>query len=767
MMLKDPPYWMDGAVPETPQADEYPEPWRDTTVIGTRATRIDAYERVSGSAVYPHDVALPDMLHGAILRCPHAHARVLSVDTTRARRMPGVRAVITADTPGADLPWYERRGEFYGRLFDPHCRHEGEEIAAVAAETPLQAADALGEIEVEYEVLPFVIDDEAALDPAAPQVNDGGNIVGTPSVRERGDLDAGFAAADVIVERSYRTPCEIHAPMEPHGSVAKWDGNRLTVWDSTQGVFGVQQTLAAALGLPMANVRVIGHYMGGGFGSKLEAGKYTVFAALMARMTGRPVKIFLPREDCFLATGNRPANTIAVRIGAKRDGTLTALDYKSLGSAGAYPSGAGTSTMAAFLYRCPNVRTEDTTVLINAGRVRPMRAPGFPQAAWALEQAVDELAGQLDIDPVELRLRNIPEVAQIEDGIPYTSNHLAACLRNGAEAFGWSEARSQERGEGHLRRGVGAAACFWVYPGGPPSTVIVKLYSDGSVNLNMGASDIGTGTKTWAAMIVAEELGVSVQRIQIEHADTATTQYTGPSGGSKTVPSDSPAVRAAAHAVKRQLLTMAAEQLETEVSTLALDGQEIVDRSDPERRLAVTAIEKLRRQEVVVGTGYREPNPEGKITWPFAAQFCEVEVNTRTGEVRLLRFLGCHDSGRVLNRLTYDNQVFGGIAMGVGFGMTEQRVLDRQTGKMANANFHDYKIPTMMDVAPSHTCVPVDEPDVEFNTTGAKGLGEPATIPTAAAIANAVFHATGIRVTDTPLNPMQLARLAADQRKEA
>jgi xanthine dehydrogenase YagR molybdenum-binding subunit len=549
--------------------------------------------------------------------------------------------------------------------------------------------------------------------------------------------------------------------------VAKWDGNKLTIWDTTQGVYSIQEGMAQAMGLPLANVRVIGHYMGGGFGSKLEVGKYTVYAALLAKTTGRPVKIFLPREDCFLVTGNRPGNTMTIEIGAKNDGTLTAINYRSLGSSGAYTYGAGTSTLAAYLYTCPNIRTEDTTVYTNAGKARPMRAPGFPQGAWALEQAMDELAEKLEVDPIELRLKNIAEVLQAEGGIPFTSNQLAECLRKGAAEFGWSDARAKAPDQGHLRRGVGVAACFWGYAGGPPSTVIVKLFSDGSVNLNMGASDIGTGTKTWAAMIVAEELGVAVDRIQIEHADTATTQYATSSGGSKTVPSDSPAVRAAAYAVKVQLMRMAAEQLEVEESDLELQNLTISSLSDGEKKVEVTALEKLGRQGLVIGTGYRDPNPEDKITFPFAAQFCEVEVNTRTGEVRLLSFLGAHDSGRVLNRLTYDNQVFGGIVMGVGLGMTEERVLDRQTGKMANANFHDYKVPTMKDIAIEHTCVPIDIPDNDFNTTGTKGLGEPATIPTAAAIANAVYDAIGIRVTDTPINPMQLARLFAEQRKEA
>jgi xanthine dehydrogenase YagR molybdenum-binding subunit len=766
-MDKETSYHIDGAVPETPESTEYPSPWQKTKVVGTRVPKVDAYERVSGTAVYPHDVSLPEMLHGAILRCPHAHAKVLKIDTSKAEKMPGVRAILTGKSPGADIPWYQRRGQFSGKLFDDHCRHEGEEVAVVAAESPLQAFDAIKAIEVEYEVLPFVVDHNKALDPSAPEVQDGGNLVGDPGVRERGDLEAGFADADVVVEHTFNTPYEIHAPMEPHGSVARWDGNRLTIWDTTQGVYSIQQGMAQALSLPLANVRVIGHYMGGGFGAKLELGKYTVCAALLARTTGRPVKIFLPREDCMLVTGNRPGNTITIKIGAKKNGSLTAIDYKSIGSTGAYTYHAGTGTLAAYLYTCPNMRTEDTTVYINAGKARPMRAPGFPQGAWVLEQAMDEVAAKLDLDPVEFRLMNIAEELQAGEGRPYTSNELAGCLRQGAKEFGWTEARARDKGDGHLRRGVGVAACFWGYAGGPPSTVIVKLYSDGSVNLNMGASDIGCGTKTWAAMIVAEELGVAVEQIQIEHADTATTQYATSSGGSKTVPSDSPAVRAAAYAVKKQLMEMAAEQLEVDEADLDLRDLKITSRSDAEKTVDVIGLEKLDRQGLVMGTGYREPNPEDKITFPFAAQFCEVEVDTRTGEVRILRFLGAHDSGRILNRLTFDNQVYGGIVMGLGFAMTEDRVLDRHTGKMANANFHDYKVPTMMDISVEHACLPMDVPDDEFNTTGTKGVGEPATIPTAAAVANAVADAIGIRVTDTPLNPTQLARLLAEQRKEA
>lgn len=754
-------YWLQGAVPETPAPKVEMPPWGETKVVGKPLPRVDAYERVSGSAVYPLDFALPDMLHAAILRSPWAHAQVKSVDTSAAEKMPGVRAVITGRTPGADIPWFRSRGRAFSKLFDDRARYEGDEVAAVAAETRAQAYDALKAIKVEYEELAFVLDPREALKPDAPPIHDGGNRYGDPAEYARGDVEAGLAAADAVVEGTYTTACEIHAPMEVHGSVVKWDGNRLTVWDSTQGVFAVQQQVAAALKLPLANVRVVGHYMGGGFGSKLEAGKYTVIAALLSRMTARPVKLFLSREEVFLAAGNRPANRMTVRIGAKKDGTLTAIEFLSIGSGGAYPNGADTSFLATDLYACPNVRTRDENVAVNAGRARAMRAPGFPQGAWALEQAMDELAGKLGMDPVELRLKNVPKVSQRRGNQPYTSTGLAECLRDGAKAFGWAEARAREKGGGAIRKGVGMASGMWGYGGGPPATVVVKLFSDGSVNVNSGAADIGTGTKTVMAQTVAEELGVPLERIQIEHADTGTTQYSGPSGGSKTVPSDMPAARAAAVEVRRKLLAGAAEELKVPAAELTLRDGEVVSTKDPSKKLAVPAVPALQRSQVLVGVGTRGPNVEGKVVSTFAAHFAEVEVNTRTGEVTVTRLLAAQDSARVMNRLTFENQVQGGLVMGLGLARTEERVLDRNTGKMCNVNWHDYKIPTALDVPAEQKVLSVDLVDTECNTAGAKGIGEPATVPTAAAIANAVRDAVGLRVHDSPITPPRLAALLA------
>lgn len=759
-------YYLDGPAPETPKPKQKQDPWQETSVVGKPLPRVDAYQRLSGGAVYPSDVKLPDMLYGAVVRCPHPHARVRRVDTSRAEAMAGVSAVISDQTPGTDIPWYtDSAGNTVGRLFDPHCRFEGEAVAAVAAETPYQARDAARAIVVDYEVLPFTADYEKALEPGAAEVREGGNRAGDPSTYERGDLEAGFAAADVVVEETFRTACELHTPLELHGAVARWEGGKLTVWESTQGVYGVQNRLSEALGLPLSHVRVIGHYVGGGFGAKLWPGKYSVIAALLAKKTARPVKLFLSREETLLCTGNRPANRMRFKIGAKSDGTLTAIEFEGLGSGGAY-SDSGTGILdwqVRDLYRCDNVRCTSHNVYIHAGEQRPMRAPGHPQCSWGLEQVLDMVAEKLGMDPLEIRLKNLATVSQARGGIPYTSNGFKECLEEGAKAFGWSAARQRPPDDGPLARGVGMGGALWVAgAGGPPSTAIVKYFADGSVSLNMGASDIGTGTKTVMAMVVAEELGVPLERIQIEHADTATTEYATPSGGSKTVPTESPAVRAAAIACRDQILGMASRHLEVPASELRIEEGTVSSTVDPVKRVPVGEIEEFRRTRTVVGVGYRGPNPEGKATCPFAAQFCEVEVNRRTGEVKVLRFLGAHDSGRVMSRLTYDSQVYGGIVMGIGLGMTERRVLDaQQTGKMVNLSWHDYKIPTAMDVPADMTSLPIETVDKECNTTGAKGLGEPVTIPTAGAIANAVCHAVGVRVTDTPINPTRLLELMA------
>jgi len=764
-------YFWNGPLPETqaPAPAPAPEPWGETKVVGKPVTRIDAYDRVSGSAQYPSDVILPDMLHAAILSCPHAHAMVKKVDTSAAEKMPGVRAILKDGDVGTNVPWFAGRGGFSSRLFDAHCRYEGDEVAVVAADTIYQAWDAVRAIKVEYEVLPQVTSVEEAMKPGAPAVRDGGNVIPPGQPYTRGDVDAGFKASDVVLELTCTTPCELHNPMELHGCVAKWDGPRLTIWESTQGVYAVQTGVARALNIPLANIRVIGHYMGGGFGAKLSPGKYSVLASVLARKTGRPVRLFLSREQVCLSMGNRPANTITLKAGAKKDGTLVALQSKVVGSGGAYSDGGTGSVdyVIRELYACPNVRCENQAIYTHAGPERPFRAPGHPQGAWALEIMLDHLAARLGIDPIALRLRNITLVSQTRNGNPkYTSTGFADCLKKGADTFGWAEARGRKPAASHLRRGVGVAGGMWQGGGGsPPSTAIVKLFADGSANLNMGASDIGCGTKTWGAQIVAEELGVPLERISIEHADTGTTQFATPSGGSKTVPTESPAIRSAAIEVKQQLFAMAAEQLKLPAADLELRGAEVVSKTDATKKVAIGQIQAFGRRGVIVGIGYRLPNPPGSAVNPFGVQFAEVEVNTKTGEIKVLRFLAAHDSGRILNEKMCRNQVFGGVTMGIGFGLTEDRVMDdKQLGKLLTVNLHDYKMPTALDAPADKTMLFVDPQDHGFSNTGAKGIGEPATIPTAPAIANAVFHATGLRLTDAPMSPARVLRAMAAQK---
>ncbi len=463
------------AVPETPRPGEKSKPWETTQVIGKRLPRVDAYERVSGTAVYPSDLVLPNMLYGAILRCPHPHARVKSVDLGKAKRMPGVHAVISGATPGANPKWvYSSWPEprFETHIFEAHCRFEGEPVAAAAAETPYQAWDALQAIQVDYEVLPFVADERKALAPSAPRVHEKGNQVADPQRYERGDMKKGHEDADVVLEKTFSTQCEFHTPLETHGCVANWEGDNLTLWASTQGVYAVQTGVANTLGLPLSKVRVIGKYTGGGFGSKLWPGKYTIIAVLLARITARPVKLFLTREETYLAAGNRPPSHMRLKAGVKKDGTLTALEFSVIATGGAYPA-SGTSLLdwlVRDLYTCANVRTEMTDVYINAGPARAMRAPGHPQGAWALEQMMDVLAEAIGMDPVELRIKNIPTYSQARPGNPpYTSTGLKECLVRGAETFGWKEARekyAKENQQGHIRRGVGVAACLWVAGGG-------------------------------------------------------------------------------------------------------------------------------------------------------------------------------------------------------------------------------------------------------------------------------------------------------------
>jgi CO/xanthine dehydrogenase Mo-binding subunit len=717
------------------------------SVVGRPYPRVEGVEKVTGQARYAYDMQLPGLLYARVLRSPLPHARVRRIDTSRAEALQGVRAVLSA-VNAPEIPWYQ---DSY--LFEHTVRFIGDEVAAVAADTEDIAADALRLIEVEYEPLPFVVDLAAALRPDAPKLRDTGNRVSEPKIYQRGDAEAGFRAADVIIDAVYTTQTALHNCLEPHGCTATWDGDRLTLWDSTQSVFEVREQVAEKLKLPEHHVRVIKQHMGGGFGSKQIAWKHTVIAALLSKQAGRPVQLMLDREAENLAVGNRNATRQHVRLGAKQDGTLTAMSARITQQVGAYMvGGEGSNVSGPYqrLYRCPNVRTEQTGVYTNTGPAVAFRAPGFVEGAFALESAMDELAHALRMDPLDLRLRNYADQDQLR-GRPYTSpDGLRHCYDRAAEAFGWRTYQKLEP-VGSKRRGIGIAAHDWGGSGYPPAYAWIKLNGDGTADVITGTQDIGTGTQTALTQVAAEELGLPIDRVTLHLGDTANGPYAPVSSGSATQATLGPAVRAAAADAKQQLLKAAAAVFETSPESLSVCDGKIVMAGRADSGVAVEDVTRRIAPHMILGQGARGPNPEGKSVRTFGVQCVEVEVDTESGEVTVLRVVASHDCGRVINPRMVDSQVIGAVTQGLGFALTEERVVDTRSGVILNANLEEYKVPTVADIL-TIVHVPVDLPDPEANHTGAKGIGEPPLIPTAPAIANAVFNAVGVRIRDLPLS---------------
>ncbi len=746
-------------------------PWSDNepfTIVGQRHTRIEGAEKVTGSAQYSYDIQLPGQLYGRILRSPHPHARVISIDATQAEALPGVHVVLTmVNTP--EVEWYAEKC----KLFASTVRFIGDEVAAVAAESEEIAEDALRLIQVEYEPLSFVVDMEKALEPGAPLVhpeNKYGNLTDESKVYERGDPDAGLREADVIIDQEYVTATALHNCLEPHGCTAHWHGNELTLWESTQGIFEVREQIAEKLGLPEHHVRVIKHHMGGGFGSKQVPWKQTAIAALLSRESGRPVQVMLDREAENLAAGNRNATIQRVRLGAKRDGTLTAIITENMQAAGAYRVGGEGSNVSGLyeqLYKCPNVRTEQKAIYINAGPSVAFRAPGFVEGAVGLECAMDELARALKMDPVELRLKNYTEEDQ-KKNLPYSSpNGLRACYERVTAEFGWRERKQALAGEnankrGRKRRGIGFAAHNWGGAGHPPGYAWIKLNSDGTADVITGTQDIGTGTRTGLTQIAAEELGLPMSQVTLHLGDTAQGPYSPTSAGSATQATIGPAIREAARNVRQQLLETAALVLEEAPEKLEVRNGKIFVKDQPETNVTVAEVTGRIAPHMLQGHGAREANPEDKSVRTFGAQCVEVEVDTETGEITVLHLVASHDCGRIINPTMVDSQVIGAVTQGIGYALTEERIIDARRGAVLNANLEEYKVPTVADI-PQITHAQVNLPDLAANSTGAKGIGEPPLVPTAPAIANAVYDAIGVRLRHTPLTRRRLLEALAEQ----
>ena len=716
----------------------------ERTIVGTPTTRIDGAQRVTGRARYTQDITLPGMLHVRFVRSQHARARVVRVDDARARELRGVRAVLHR----SNLPKAPFRGE--ETIFREEARFVGEEVAAVCAESEETAAAAIRLIDVEYEVLPHVVDLEDAISEQAPRLDEKGNVSESGS-HSRGDTERALRDADVVVDATYRTSTQLHNSLETHGAVAHWDGERLTVWESTQHVFGVREGLHLALGLPYSRIRVICEFMGGGFGSKGGAGKYTVAAALLARQLGAPVRCVYTREEENLAAGNRSATLQHIRVGwtGGRTGRISGLEHISYSNSGQGRWVADPTGPTNTLYKIADLSTKSYRVVTNAGSLSAFRAPGYVEGTFALESALDELAEQVRVDPLELRRRHATSIDPLM-ALRYTQKRLLDCYRIGAKEIGWSRRkRGGTPGSAeHRRRGMGMASQIWFGGGGPPAFATVHLNPDGTAVIRSGTQDIGTGTRTILAQICAEELGIGVTDVRVDIGDTD-APYGPISAGSLTLASVGPAVRQAAADAREQLLGAAAGVLEVGKRELRVEGGRIVGTS---RQTTIEEIFDQLKNYTVIGRGSRFPNPSETALNTFGSHFVQLEVDVRTGEVFLEKIVAVHDIGRVVNPLTAASQVEGGIIQAIGFALTEQRVLDRASGRVLNADLEEYKVPTVRDVPPIVVRF-VDVPDRRANNLGARGLGEPPIIPTAAAVANAIANATGARVRTTPMTP--------------
>ena len=756
-----------------------PAPWDDSaelTVVGARVQRVDAVEKVTGQARYTTDVHPPGMLHAALLRSPIARGRISSLDVEAALAIPGVRGALLLE----DVRGIRHDGV---QLLDRTIHYAGQAVAAVCADTPEVAQRALGAIRASFEPAPHAVTAEDALADGAPAVRQSGNRSrNSPRIFSRGDVEAGLRAASVTIVREYRTPVVLHTALEPHGTVATWDGGRLTVWESTQGVFGVRSDLAEAFGLPLNHVRVVKDYMGGGFGAKNGAQKPTYIAAALSRKLGRPVRCVLDREGEQVDSGNRPATIQRVTLGAAADGTLTAIVLEATIALGIGGWQAGPAKIYHELYACPNVRTAETFVFTNAGPMTSFRAPGHVEGAFGLECAMDALARGLGLDALELRRRNYADHDQEKDR-PYSDKRLSECYRLGAQRFGWSTRRGSApraavsrpsdtfrqpagvRGRAESRRfkrGIGMASLVWSAGGGPPAYATVRLNPDGTVDVLTGSQDLGTGSRTVLAQIAAEALGARIADVRTVLGDTERLPYTGNSWGSMTTASVGPAVRVAALEARTRLLEAAAALL-GEPDAAAAPGEleargSVVAVRGTDRALSFADVCGKLGEVMIIGQGSRGPNPERTAICAFGAQFVEVEVDTETGIVRVLRVVSAHDSGRIINPTLAESQVEGGVLQGIGYALFEERVMDRALGVQLNPTMHDYKIPTILD-APTIEVIFVDGADVVANHTGAKGLAEPPIIPTAPAIANAVADALGVEPTEIPLTPWRVLDL--------
>ena len=696
-------------------------PASEFRLLGTSIARLDGPDKARGTAKYTADITRPGMLYGEILGSPHPRARVRAIDLTAARALPGVKAAIAVKDPA-----------------DPAMagiNYQGEEVAAVAATTEPIARDAIRLIEVDYEVLPPLATIEQSMSPEAPQAFPRGNVTPARLAQDGGDVEAALQRAAHVVEGTYSTQVQTHASLETHGGIAEWDGDKLTMYISTQAINASRDGIAAALKIPRPDARVVTQYMGGGFGSKLGADVQVVIAAKLAKAARAPVKIMLDRKHEHLITGNRPSAFAKVRAGVDAQGKFVAWDAQTWGTGGAGADAA--FSVPSLVYDWPVRRQDHRDVHINAGPQRPFRAPGQPQACFITEVVIDELADRLHIDPLELRMRNAKPVAPNQQWRKY--------FPMGAEKIGWS--RRHETGDsaaGPIKRGLGCAANLWPGAGNRATRALCQIHPDGGVVNEIATQDIGTGTRTLVALITAETLGLPLDAVTVAIGDTDYPFAPG-SGGSSTAASVSPAVRASAENAVRLLFEKAAPQLGVAADQLEARNGRIQVKSTPANGMTWKDACKLLGATSITAPGEWTPGRSGVGT--SGVQFADVSVDIETGVTRVNKIVSVQDCGLIVDKLTAESQVYGGVIMGLGFALFENRILDRNTAKMVNPNLEWYVLAGMCDV-PVIDVTLVDQPE-----RGVIGLGEPPVISTAAAIANAVTNATGARIRNLPITP--------------
>jgi xanthine dehydrogenase YagR molybdenum-binding subunit len=732
--------------------------WAGFEQMGKPRSRMEGPLKVTGRAKYTYDVKLPGMLYGRMIGAELPAAEIVSIDTSKAEALPGVKAVWKTDSKTV--------------------RFAGQDVAAVAAVSPEVAIDAARLVKVSYKEKPFTPELRDAMRPDAPLVfTDAespagkdiprkGNVVGPgPRARIRGDVEKGFAEADAVHEGTYYVPVHTHAPLETHGVVASWEGDQLTVYASTQGIFAVREGIAEALGIDRKNVRVLCDHMGGGFGSKLgpsaSGSAFAMVACRLAKQAGAPVRLMLDRKQEHLCTGNAPSALMTVKVGAKRDGTLTAVHYRSWGSAGVAP-GAGTAGPAASLHgKNPNFKAEEYDVFTNAGPAAPLRAPGHSQGAFGIESAIDELADKLGIDPLEIRRTNEASPVRM------------AQYDLGAREIGW-ERRNRKAGEmatgglgpakGARKRGIGMANGNWYVFASEETYAQIKVHRDGSIELIAGYQDIGTGTRTAMAVVAAEELGVEATDITMRIGDTNFPE--GPaSGGSVTVNSVAPAVRLAANQARTKLFALAAPLLGVGADQLDAAHGRIFVKGDPAKSVTFKQAAAKMSGETIDCLAKRPKQYETFRRDLAGTQFAEVEVDTETGEVRVIKMVSVNDCGFPVNPLTAESQVIGAMIQGVSWALFENRLLDRSFGTMVNPNLEWYKILAPADMFEAKSILtPVANLG---NNTSTAGIGEPPIVPTLAAVANAVYNAIGVRIRELPITPDRVLAALAEAGRRA